>query len=212
MTNIVDENGRKVLAFVSKTKNLTKVAELMAATVEIIESGAWRDYEFATGRQSWRECEFDYFLIAQEWDREDAARVIAWNRKGKEVAALMDPAAPRSKRRTLAQADREWDYLNMSLTEAAVRLKWMPAGAAEITRSDQPVPLTTCRRIAATKRGNPPNRFEVQWTGGVDAGAEAITKKLRNDEALAKAVYNKLRSNLRTDLVPVKSDKRRSAG
>ena len=95
----VDKNAQLVAQFVSKIQNLTRIAELADAFVDIAESGAWRDYTFATGHFRFRLSEFDYFLIATGVKRDDAARVLAYNKRSKELVPFMDPHADKRRRR-----------------------------------------------------------------------------------------------------------------
>jgi len=136
---LVDANARKVSAFTSKIQNLTRVAELTDAVIDIAESGAWRDYTFATGRETWREAELDYFLIAEGMRFEDAARVLAWNKRAKELTPMMDRNAGPDKRRPFEQAAKEWHRLNLDLMARAKDLGW-PMNKAGTDLTTTPIP------------------------------------------------------------------------
>ena len=123
----VDKNAQLVSQFVSKIKNLTRIAELADAFVDIAESGAWRDYTFATGHFRFRPSEFDYFLIATGVQRDDAARVLAYNKRSKELVPFMDPHADKHHRRPMQQAARNTlrpTTDNTDIDAEAVELDW----------------------------------------------------------------------------------------
>jgi hypothetical protein len=111
--------------FASEMRNLTRTAALLNAIVEMYGSQKWRRYETSLGQEEWRECEFDYFLMACDAEYEDISRVLAWNREGKALAAAMagdDPA----KRRSLEQASATWtSATGESLAERAARQGWL---------------------------------------------------------------------------------------
>lgn len=121
----VDEAGNRVLRFVSAAQNLTQVGELTNEVTEIAKSGLWRRYRTALGEEQWRECEFDYFLIACNLTWDDVSRVVAWTKAGSGLAPLMDRDAPSGKRRTLEEAAKTWHAASTeTLVERAVRLGW----------------------------------------------------------------------------------------
>lgn len=122
---VVDENARDVLAFTSEMRNLSRTAALVDAIVEMHASGKWRRYETTLGPEEWRECEFDYFLIACDASYDDISRVLAWNRRGKELASAMAAEDP-AKRRTLDEAAEAWHSpTGESLVDRAGRQGWV---------------------------------------------------------------------------------------
>lgn len=121
---VVDSNGREVLEFVGEIRNLGRTAALLDTVVEMHKSGKWRNYETALGRETWLECEFDYFLIACDASYDDVSRVLAWNRQGKELAAAMVSDEP-AKRRPLEQVSTIWHSPSgESFTNRATRQGW----------------------------------------------------------------------------------------
>src|SRR4051794_37481654 len=105
---MLDANGRRVVSFTSRIRNLGRVAELTDAVIEIATSGAWRDYHMATGHEAWREAELDYFLIACGMHYEDVARVLNYNKDAKALAPMMDKKAGAERRRPLEEAANGW--------------------------------------------------------------------------------------------------------
>jgi hypothetical protein len=125
MPELVDDNGRRVVSFASRIRNLGRVAELTDAVIDIATSGAWRDYHVATGHEAWRDAELDYFLIACGMHREDVSRVLAYNAQAKALADMMDRTAADDRRRPLATAATAWHSpTGESLLDRAKRLGW----------------------------------------------------------------------------------------
>jgi hypothetical protein len=125
MNKLIDENGKRVASFTGKVNNLSRVAELNDAVVEIALSGAWREYKFATGREQWLESEFDYFLIANGLRYEDAQNVFRYNQHSKQVHPMMTATAEADKRRPFKEAAANWNRHNMNLEERAQELGWL---------------------------------------------------------------------------------------
>lgn len=208
MTNQVDTNGRKVLTFEGQIQNLSRLGELTDAVTDMAESGAWRKYQLATGTEIWRPAEFDYFLIAQGMQNEDVRRVLAYNKRAKLLAPLMDSQADRRRRRTLGQAAAEWHRLNIDLVDRARELGWIPGDRDEITPTDQPIPEWTQRTYSEKKRNKKGQQWSVRWNDNRSRG-EAIADKLLKDDVLARDVYNRLEAErVRTR----RENKRRSIG
>jgi len=129
----VDEAGDRVLRFVSAAKNLTMVGELTNEVLGIAESGDWRRYQTALGQDEWRECEFDYFLIACGLEWQDVSHVVAWTRAGDTLAPLMDRDVSAAKRRPLEEAAKNWHAPGPeTLVERAARLGWTKNGEGEM--------------------------------------------------------------------------------
>lgn len=124
MSKLTDQAGDRVLAFTSKIRNLGRVAELTDAVIDIASSGVWRDYHVATGHETWREAELDFFLIACDMHYADVARVLSWNAQAKELAPLMDKSANSGRRRSLDEV--AWQSpAGESLADRAKRLGWL---------------------------------------------------------------------------------------
>ena len=133
---LVDEAGDQVLRFMSEARNLSRIGELTDEVVAIAQSGAWRRYRTAVGHDEWRECEFDYFLIACDLRHEDVGRVVAYTREGSTLAPLMDRDAEEDKRRTLDEAAAAWHApVPETLIERAQRLGWTRNETSEHLRA-----------------------------------------------------------------------------
>jgi hypothetical protein len=120
----LDDNGRLVLSFAAELKNLSRTAALVDEIAEMHASGRWRHYETVLGPEGWRECEFDYFLIACDVAYDDISRVLAWNRRGKDLAPSMisDDLA---KRRPIEKAASSWrSPTGETLVDRAARRGW----------------------------------------------------------------------------------------
>ncbi|MEA2232385.1 MAG: hypothetical protein QOD83_2201 [Solirubrobacteraceae bacterium] len=148
MASPLDANGELVVSFTGKVRNLARVAELTNAVIDIATSGAWRQYTTAVGRETWREAELDYFLIACDMRYDDVSRVLAWNAQAKELAPMMDKDADRAHRRTLEEAAVQWHPpTGEPLIDRAKRLGWLRDNGA-LRRS--PIPA---RARAQAKHG-----------------------------------------------------------
>lgn len=129
----VDEAGNRVLRFVSAAQNLTQIGELTNEVTEIAKSGDWRRYKTGVGEDEWRECEFDYFLIACNLSWDDVSRVVAWTKAGAEIAPLMDRDVPGEKRRPLELAAKSWHAASTeTLAQRAARLGWTKGDGDEL--------------------------------------------------------------------------------
>lgn len=145
---LVDEAGNQVLRFMSEARNLSRIGELTDEVVAIAQSGAWRRYRTAVGHDEWRECEFDYFLIACDLRHEDVGRVVAYTREGATLAPLMDRDAEEDKRRTLDEAAAAWHAsVPETLIERAQRLGWTRNETSERLRA-APLPARARARQA----------------------------------------------------------------
>lgn len=124
--NLTDANGDQVIAFTGRIRNLARIAELTNSILEMAESGAWRDYRTAVGHERWLDAEFDYFLIACQMQRDDVARVLAWNADSAKLAPLMDRDATPQHRRLLETAAANWTSSGgEALLGRAKRLGWL---------------------------------------------------------------------------------------
>jgi hypothetical protein len=125
----LDQSGEWVWHFRLEAHNLSKVSLLRQLVVEAFAAGHWRSYATGVGRDTWRECEFDYFLIASDIAYRDAADVFTWKDQGRALAAATMSDDPR-KRRPLEQASTAWHSPTPeTLAQRAARLGWTsPAG------------------------------------------------------------------------------------
>ena len=106
----IDENGRFVIDFESKARNLSKIGLLHELIAEMFKSGKWREYQTGTGREKWLECEFDYFLISTEIRYNDACDVFRWTGLGPDLVRATSCEPPDStKRRPIAEASKAWN-------------------------------------------------------------------------------------------------------
>lgn len=186
----VDKNAQLVAQFISKMQNLTRIAELADAFVDIAESAAWRDYTFATGHFRFRPSEFDYFLIATGVTKRDAAAVLAHNKRSKELAPLMHPHADKRRRRPLEQAAKEYqaaDSLNTDLAAKAIELGWT-SESGQLTVETSPL-----GRRALNNRTKREQYWRASWSDERTT-AQAIADRLLAEPDLAREVYNKLRA------------------
>lgn len=121
-----DHNWEAVSQFVSDLRNASRLATYVDTVVDIFENQAWRRYTDATGRtDAWRECEFDYFLIACGAQYGDVQKLLTWDRaRAADVAAAMESDDPR-KRRSLADASGAWrSPTGTTLLEHADKQGW----------------------------------------------------------------------------------------
>jgi hypothetical protein len=123
----LDKAGEWVWHFQLEARNLSKVSLLQKLVMEAFEKGYWRKYTFGTGRETWRACEFDYFLIASDIAYADASAVFTWKDRGRALAAATTSADPK-KRRPLEQASTAWHSPTPeTLAQRAARLGWVSA-------------------------------------------------------------------------------------
>lgn len=211
----LEGNARLVSRFTSNIRNLTRIAELLDAFVDMAESGAWREYTFATGHFRWRAAEFDYFLIANDVRRDDVARVLAYNRRSKELVPLMDKNADRRKRRPFDQAAKDYratDSLNTDLMKRAVELGWTNEGEysnlESTSASVKPISLKSpLSGDVISRRNEREHVWRVRWSDE-RSPAQAVVDRLLADPEMAREVYKRLEAErVRTR----RSDKRRSA-
>jgi hypothetical protein len=121
----LDANGQAILAFAADLRNLSRTAALVDEVAEMHDSGRWRRYGTAQAVEEWRECEFDYFLIACDVAYEDIGNVLAWNKRGKELAPAM-VSDDKTKRRPLEAASAAWHSpTGETLADRAARRGWV---------------------------------------------------------------------------------------
>jgi hypothetical protein len=120
-----DEHGRRVARFATELRNASRLGAYADAIVSMYQSGEWRDYTTASGHESWRECEFDYFLISCDAAHSDLQRILSWDTaKAANIAGAMESDDP-CKRRPLDEAAGSWPSpTGASLIELAARNGW----------------------------------------------------------------------------------------
>jgi hypothetical protein len=186
----LDENGEKVVHFAADVRTLGKIGELADKITEMAESGAWRRYRTAVGTDTWRECEFDYFLIACDLEHDDVYRAIKWHKLGDKTRASMDENAELRKRRPLEQAAAKWHAPTPeTLDERAARLGWI--------KSNGSVRSALSERQRRKQMEGRPERwvFKIERRiETVDEQAQAIVDKLGEDPALRERVRQMLRA------------------
>lgn len=119
-------NWERVSRFVSDLRNASRLATYVDTVVDVYESGAWRDYTDATGRSdSWRECEFDYFLIACGAEYGEVQKLLKWDRaRAVELAGAMESDDPNN-RRSIEEVAQSWDSpTGVPLTDLANQQGW----------------------------------------------------------------------------------------
>lgn len=132
----IDDAGDQVLRFVSAARNLSRLGELTDEVTAIAKSGTWRRYRTAVGTDEWRECEFDYFLIACDLGYDDIARILAYTREGAALAPLMDRQAEPAHRRAFEEASAAWHAPTPeTLVTRAQRLGWTKAESSAALRA-----------------------------------------------------------------------------
>lgn len=182
---LTDANGDQVIAFTGRIRNLARIAELTNSILEMAESGAWRDYRTAVGHERWLDAEFDYFLIACQMQRDDVARVLAWNADSAKLAPLMDRDAPPDHRRPLETAAASWTTPGgEALVGRAKRLGWLTDNGRF---AESPVPRRARTRAATgltmdeRARLARANRIPAVRRRELDAMAESIAEQLVDD-------------------------------
>lgn len=121
-----DANWQAVAEFMSELKNASRLAAIVDTVVDMYESGSWRRYTDATGAvDEWRECEYDYFLIACGAQYGDVQRLLTWDRaRAAELAGAMESDDP-GRRRQIDEAAAAWrSPTGAPLTELAVSQGW----------------------------------------------------------------------------------------
>ena len=181
---MVDAHGQEVIAFTGKVQNLQRVAELTQSIIEMAESEAWRDYTTAVGRQRWLDAEYDYFLISCQLERDDVARVLAWNSESAKLAPLMDREAPSDRRRPFEEAAAEWRGAGTEpMLERAKRLGWINStgrlAASPIPRRARTVASTGMTMEERARRARA-EQIQVDRRRLLDGIAADVTRSVRD--------------------------------
>lgn len=153
----------------SDLRNASRLAAYVDTVVDVYESNSWRQYTDATGRSdAWKECEFDYFLIACGAEYSDVQRLLTWDKaRAVELAGAMESEDARE-RRPLERISESWQSpTGLSLSELAERQGWTkksgelrvsPAPQRARTRArhgltmDEQARQSRANKIAATRR------------------------------------------------------------
>jgi hypothetical protein len=158
----VDDAGDQVLRFVSAARNLSRVGELTDEVASIAKSDSWRRYRTAIGTDEWRECEFDYFLIACDLGYDDISRILAYTGEGSALAPLMDREAAPAHRRAFEEASAAWHAPTPeTLINRAQRLGW-----------------TKGQTTAALRAAPLPPRIRARQTHGISMDEHAKRTRL----------------------------------
>jgi len=171
-----DTNWRVVSRFMSDLRNASRLATYVDTVVDVYESGAWRRYVDATGRlDEWRECEFDYFLIACGAEYSDAQRLLAWDKaRAVDLASAMEGEDP-ARRRSLEEASTLWQSpTGVGLADLAQRQGWTrgsgqlkvpPAPARARARARHGLTMDEHARLARAIRLTLHRRKELEALG-----------------------------------------------
>lgn len=184
----VDAHGEQVLRFMGEARNLSRIGELTDEVVEIAESGAWRSYRTALGEERWRECELDYFLISCDLRHEDVSRVLAYTRKGSELAGMMNRNANGRRRRSLETAAKAWHAPGPeTLIERAQRLGWTRSKETEELRAPPLSPRVRGKQehgvtLEEHARKERASRIPAKRRRELDALARETRKSLADDQ------------------------------
>jgi hypothetical protein len=185
----IDDHGHAVIEFISALRNASRLGVYADTIVGMFQSGDWRDYKTAAGHDQWRECEFDYFLIAQDARHEDVQRILNWaNVKAVDVGQAMNHDADPSKRRTLEEADADWatgHTLGTTLIRRAEANGWVNTRTGRMIR-----PPVSKRVVAKVRHG------ETWDTMAERSRAERITAgRRRHLDQLAKRISDEMETD-----------------
>jgi hypothetical protein len=182
----VDANGQKVITFAANVRTLGKLGELADHIMTMAESGAWRQYRTAVGTDTWRACEFDYFLIACDLAFDDVYRAIKWHRLGEATRAMMDPHAQPSTRRPLEQAAAAYHAAGPeTLIQKAERLHWITKNGnsrSPLSGRQQRIQASNGKTLEAQARLRRVQRIPRQRRRELDRLARETLANLNEDE------------------------------
>jgi hypothetical protein len=192
----LDEHGRAVAHFYTEAKNLPRVRLLHDLIFSMFTSGDWRDYTDGAGRHRWRECEFDYFLMANDINRDDAYGVFAYNRDGRRVAEAMMSDDPR-KRRPLERAASEYQSAGPEgLLVTAKRLGWLSNRGAVLPAVPARARVLAQHGTTQDEQARKSRRKKIADQRDVlDACVEQIRKRFPDPTAL-RYIVDELRAGL----------------
>jgi hypothetical protein len=205
----VDAHGRHVLAFMGRVRNLTRLGELVDSIAEIAASGDWRTYKTAAGTEKWLAAEFDYFLIACDVPFADVTRVLAYNRRGAELASTMDREARARRRRPIEKAAESWPSAGAEgLVERAQRLGWINKRdeiASPLPRSAQ---LVAAKGVTMTElaRQNRARQIPAKRRRELDALVRGIMEQTA-EPVEVRYVMDRLRDRVRASLSRTRCDR-----
>jgi hypothetical protein len=196
---------KKVADLVGKVRN-ARYGEMVKYVETLIDSGDWRDFTTPAGtRFRFRECEFDYFLLAMEVDptivrhaylyADDVDGLVAKQFRLADITGrgrTPDEGARRPWRQAAQDLEGE-----PSGTAARIRSAQDSAGSWFVTERTGMLARDSARRRKA-EQGKPvprdrPNAkvWRVRWSD-----AEAIAEKLLAEPQLAEQVYKELDSSI----------------
>jgi hypothetical protein len=198
----------KVADLVSKVRN-ARYGEMVKYLETLIDSGDWRDFITPAGmRFQFRECEFDYFLLAMEVDPTIVRHAYLYADDVDGLVAKQLRLADITGRGKAADgARRPWKQVADELkgdpsgTAARIRAAQDNAGSWFVTQRTGELARDPARRPKA-EQGKPvprdrPNAkvWRVRWSDDKST-AEAIVEKLVIEPQLAEEVYKELDSRL----------------
>jgi hypothetical protein len=193
----LDASGEWVWHFRLEARNLSKVSLLRKLVVDAFQSNHWRSYTTGIGRDKWRKCEFDYFLIASDIAYLDVSEMFTWKDHGRALAAATmsdDPA----KRRSLEEASAAWQSPTMeTLAQHARRLGWVLTNGRSV-RSAAPARARAYVRHGVTleKHARQQRQRQVKTRRAeLDRVIENLVLRLR-DEAALRYVIDRLRERV----------------
>lgn len=194
-----------VSKMVSLVRN-AKFGEMVTHLEHLIDSGVWRDYTTPVGTHfTFRECEFDYFLAAEQvdattirWAYIKAADVDDLIAKQHRLADITGKGAPP------AEGDRRpWaevaDAYGGDPSGAGARIRsWGDNGLSIVTDARARMAANAEHRAAAeaglTVMTRPKEKvWRVRWSDD-RAAAQAVVEKLTEDPDLADEVFKIMRA------------------
>jgi hypothetical protein len=196
----------KVADLVSKIRN-ARYGEMVKYLETLIDSGDWRDFTTPAGKRfQFRECEFDYFLLAMEVDPTIVRHAYLYADDVDGLVAKQFRLADITGRGKAANgARRPWKQVADELegepsgVAARIRAAQDNAGSWFVTERTGILAKDAARRRKA-EEGKPvprdrPNAkvWRVRWSDDKST-AEAIAEKLLAAPQLAEEVYKKLDS------------------
>jgi hypothetical protein len=184
-----------IAELVSKIRN-ARFGDMVEHLEELIDSGDWHDFTVPIGfRFQFLECEFDYFLLAENLDPTTvrtayikAASVTQVNRLADITGRGVTGEGQRRSRDDMAKA------LVSETSGAAARIQaggqFVTASASRIAKSQE---LRRDAEAGKVVKREHRKRWEVRWLGD-RSPAQAITDELLTEPELAHDVYKRLHS------------------
>jgi hypothetical protein len=198
----------KVANLVSKVRN-ARYGEMVRYLETLIDSGDWRDFSTPAGtRFQFRECEFDYFLLALDVDPTIVRHAYLYAEDVDGLPAKQLRLADLTGRgKVIDGARRPWKQMIHELegepSGAATRLRaahdndrnwFVTQRTGELARDPARRPMA--EQGIQVHRDRPNAKvWRVRWSDD-KTSAEAIAEKLLTETQLAQEVYKELNSRL----------------